>query len=195
MHERGASKSAIAEGIRPDRPIPQPGYRSYATMPDSRDEDAVGRAGGNLERLHDNSLIDFLHPKGFGYVHDRSHVAGFQAHGFSKVPADPNELWLESVELIGLMREKPVAYVSDNLPRMEELRHAAVRPLDPFEQAALDAFARGEDMHVAEEGPTVRMVGPIRLTRQCLDCHRGRRGDLIGGLSYSLRAARRNVPE
>jgi hypothetical protein len=30
------------------------------------------------------------------------------------------------------------------------------------------------------------MVGALRAARQCLECHEGRRGDLLGTFSYVL---------
>jgi hypothetical protein len=37
-------------------------------------------------------------------------------------------------------------------------------------------------------GP-LRMVGSVRSLKQCIPCHGGRRGDLLGAFSYSLSAA------
>ena len=44
--------------------------------------------GGILEA----SILDFVNPRGFGYIKDRRHVAGFETHRFSQVPA-PAERW------------------------------------------------------------------------------------------------------
>jgi hypothetical protein len=77
-----------------------------------------------------------------------------------------------------------VAYVSANLPRMEELRDAPTRPLDPFEVVGLEALRGGKDLFARGTDKQARMLGAIRATRQCLQCHGG---DLLGAFSYTLR--------
>jgi hypothetical protein len=91
--------------------------------------------------------------------------------------------------LIGLqLHETPVAYVSSELPRMDELRKAPVRPLDRFESAALGHLVGGEDLVVGRSPTGMRMVGSIRSTEGCLRCHEGQRGELLGAFSYTLQA-------
>ena len=85
-----------------------------------------------------------------------------------------------------MLHEKPVAYVSANLPRMDELKKAPTRPLDRFESGGLEKLRGGEDLVTAEAGANLRMLGAIRSARQCVDCHGGRRGDLLGAFSYTL---------
>jgi hypothetical protein len=139
-----------------------------------------------LNGLHTNGVLDFVHAPGFGFVKDRKHVAGFQAHGFSEVPKSAAKWEVGKLELVSLLLNKePVVYLSDRLPRMSELRGAPTRPLDRFETAGLAALRQGEDLHI--EG--TRMVGSIRATKQCLECHGGSRGELLGAFSYSLRLA------
>jgi hypothetical protein len=82
-----------------------------------------------------------------------------------------------------------VVYVSENLPRMEELRGAPTRPLDGFEASALEKLRRGEALLVADAPGGVRMLGALRSVKQCVDCHGGERGDLLGAFSYTLRRA------
>jgi hypothetical protein len=137
-------------------------------------------------------VIDFVNPKGFGFIKDRRHVAGFQEHQFSRQP-DPTQGWaLRTLDLVGLVvHEGPVAYVSANLPRMDELRKAPTRPLDPFETAGLAALRRGEDLFVRDTTDGRRRVlGAIRSGKQCLSCHGGERGELLGAFSYTLAGGR-----
>ena len=131
--------------------------------------------------------FDFINFENFGYVKDRRHVAGFQSHRFSKVP-EPTDGWrIETLDLVGLLlHEKPVAYVSANLPRMDELKKAPTRPLDRFETGGLKKLRGGEDLVTAEAGANLRMFGAIRSAKQCVDCHGGQRGDLLGAFSYTL---------
>jgi hypothetical protein len=138
--------------------------------------------------MHQNSIVDFVNSNGFGLFKDRQHVAGFQRHQFSEVP-QPVERWaVETLYLVGLVvHEEPVVYVSGNLPRMDELVNAQTRPPDAFEGAGLAALRQGEDLVTQPAGDTLRMLGAIRSVKQCVDCHGGERGDLLGAFSYTLR--------
>src|SRR5262249_8974349 len=134
--------------------------------------------------------------RGFGYVKDRDHVAGFQAHQFSKVPKfrevpRPPERWeVRRLDLVGLLlHSEPVVYISSHLPRMDELREVPTRPLNDFEGAALEQLRRGEDLVVGATEDELRMLGSVRSSSQCLKCHEGERGDLLGAFSYTLRRA------
>jgi hypothetical protein len=147
-----------------------------------------------LQDLHDEGVVDFVNPKGFGYIKDRDHVKGFQPHQFRAMPhldesANEKQRWsIQRLELVSLLKHaEPVAYVSEHLPRMDELRHAKTRPLDAFEKTALAALRRGEDLKVESTTHCIRMLGSIRAVKQCLDCHRVKRGDLLGAFSYTLR--------
>ena len=73
--------------------------------------------------MHDAGTLDFVNPVGFGFMKDRRHVAGFQSHAFSEVPDSTPRWCVERLDLIGLLlHPEPVAYVSDKLPAMDELR-------------------------------------------------------------------------
>ena len=77
-------------------------------------------------------------------------------------------------------------YLSEHLPRMDELRNAETRALDEFEQRALPQLHDGEDTVVEQGLNQIRMLGSVRAAKQCLDCHSVRRGDLLGAFSYLL---------
>src|SRR5207249_3726473 len=98
------------------------------------------------------------------------------------------ERWeVRRLELVGLLlHEKPVAYVTEHLPRMDELGQAATRSLDLFEMSALETLRRGEDLLYSETSGGMRMLGAIRSVKQCVGCHGGERGDLLGAFSYTL---------
>src|SRR6185437_2554396 len=111
-----------------------------------------------------------------------------QPHQFSKQPAPVRRWSLKTLDLVGLvMHDEPVAYVSANLPRMDELRRAPTRPLDAFEAAGLESLRGGEDLFVRDtpDGQR-RALGAIRSGKQCLSCHEGQRGELLGAFSYTL---------
>jgi hypothetical protein len=179
----------LRNGARREPPISQPGHPSpspwlldsFPIGPDSSKDD------DGLLSLHQGSVVDFANADNFGFMKDRRHVAGFQEHQISQTPT-PSEPWtLQTVDLIGVaLHEEPVAYVSEYLPRMDELRAAPTRSLDDFESAGLTALERGEELFVRDRGGERRMLGAIRAARQCLACHGGERGDLLGAFSYRL---------
>jgi hypothetical protein len=171
-----------------------------------------GVAGGDPERptrglldvFHVVSLGNFLHPASFGHVKDRDHVAGFVPHRFSSMPEVPRQpvpgqkavpekaKWLvRRLELVSLLKhEKPAVYVSEHLPRMDELKKAKTRPLTHFEDEALKALKEGEDLVARANATHIHLVGSLRAAKQCLDCHHASRGDLLGAFSYDLQRAR-----
>jgi hypothetical protein len=142
---------------------------------------------------HLMSVVDFVNHDGFGYFKERRKVAGFQSHRFSRLPWAERNWTVETVDLVGLLlHDEPVAYVSANLPNMDELRGAPTRTLDVFEGDGLETLRNGEDL-VVERTPTrMRMLGSIRAATQCVQCHGCERGDLLGAFSYWLR---NDVPE
>ena len=138
-------------------------------------------------------MSDFLYPRGFGYVKDRAHVAGFKPHGFRSRGWTVNESrrWrVQHIQLVGILsHEKPLVYLTDKLPSMEQIRQGKTRALDFFEEAALPALRGGEDLFLASKGETVRMLGALRATKTCQQCHDAEVGDLLGAFSYTLRRA------
>lgn len=179
------TESSLKPEPREDAPPQQDYFRP--TMPTADRRPALPPRHA-LDGLHDGGVLDFVNPRGFGYFKDRRHVAGFQSHGFSRAPEAAGEWKVSRLELVGLLRhESPVVYVSAKLPLMDELRDAPTRPLDPFEQTALAALRGGADSHTADGPDGLRFLGAIRSTKQCVECHGGERGALLGAFSYHLR--------
>lgn len=69
---------------------------------------------------------------------------------------------------------------------MDELRAAPTRPVDDFEAAGLRALKAGEELFVGDQGSERRILGGIRAVRQCLSCHDGELGELLGAFAYRL---------
>lgn len=169
---------------QPGSPSAWPPAVTFETLPDAARE--------SHRRMHADAVLDFVNPRGWGYVAEGRRAAGFLRHAFSRVP-EPAAGWrVEAVELVGLLRHPgPVVYRSDRLPAMADLGDAPTRPLDRFEAAALDAVRNGEDGFAARRGDELKFVGAIRSANPCVACHGGRRGDLLGAFSYSLRLVSR----
>jgi hypothetical protein len=165
----------------------QPGPHSPPGAEPARDQTPSAADEPDLLTLHNKGTFDFVNLKGFGFVKDRRHVAGFISHGFSDVPSPTLRWHVERLDLIGvLLHPEPVAYVSDKLPAMDELRGAPTRKLDAFEVTGLDALRTGQTLYLSRAGDRPRMLGAVRNVRQCVGCHGGERGDLLGAFSYAL---------
>jgi len=155
----------------------------------------------SLQEVHDAGVDDFLDPERFGYVERVDRVTGFASHRFSQLPLNgtpgqkavsrpvTSEEWdIRRLELVSLLKhDTPRVYVSEHLPRMDELNDAPTRPLTPFETDALAKLRRDEDLVVHDPQPgRVLMLGAVRAAKQCLKCHSVERGELLGAFSYEL---------
>ncbi len=183
------SESGLAVNRRRD-PVPlQPGSRFASTWSPGE----LGRLADDdeapLDGLLDASILDFVNPRGFGYFKDGRHVAGFETHRFSAVPGPTKQWKVQTLELVSLLlHDEPEVYESSHLPRMDRVHSLPTRPLDRFESYGLDALRRGEDLIATQGDEGVRMLGAVRSFKQCLPCHGGERGALLGAFSYTLRA-------
>jgi hypothetical protein len=147
----------------------------------------------------DQSQDLFASSWNFGYVKSVDRVAGFAPHAFFHKPElhlpDPERdeklahRWeISRLELVSLLKQtEPRVYVSKNLPRMQDLDTKATRPLDKFETEALKNLRGGDDMQTLAELNTIRMVGALRASKQCMECHQVERGELLGAFSYELK--------
>jgi hypothetical protein len=187
----GVNRMSVFQPWEPHRKqieqLPQPGDRPPSSWSPGELENLPPVSPQGLWGLHRDGVLDFVNPLGFGYFKDRRYVAGFQEHHFSQVPTTAD--WkVRTLDLVGLVaHERPVAYVSDQLPRMDELKKAPTRPLDAFEEIGLAALEKGEELFVRDVGGVRRMLGAVRSAKQCVGCHGGERGDLLGAFSYTLK--------
>jgi hypothetical protein len=181
--ERDHEKQGEGSPEKDTIPQPDPVYSSLEPTP----VDAKPATEPDLLSAHDSATVDFVNPGGFGYIRSREQVAGFLSHRFSHLPQPPERWRVARVELVSLLKhETPGVYVSDNLPRMDELRQAPTRLLDEFEKKALDGLLGGEDLMVQRTPRQMRLLGSIRAVKQCLRCHGVERGELLGVFSYQL---------
>ena len=166
--------------------IPQPGPLSASIYFDEDLREAPYVKPEPLRQMHLDSVLNFANVRGFGLVMSRQKVAGFQAHQFNAVPR-AKEWRVQTIELVGLlMHRDPVVYISNDLPRMDALRKAPTRALSSFETAGIAQLQKGDDLFIRETPETLRMLGAVRSVEQCIKCHGGGRGDLLGAFSYRL---------
>jgi hypothetical protein len=157
-----------------------------------------------LRGVHIDSRGNFLNLAAWGFVKNKDNVSGFVGHGFSYSPQiveprvpndgqpaqpDPQHPWHTTrLELMSLLKhDKPAVYVSENLPRMSDLKKTKVREPTEFEQQALELLKNGEDLAADATLNRILMLGAVRAGKQCLDCHNAKRGELLGAFSYELR--------
>ena len=180
-------------------PSYSPELQPVAPMAEAPAAEKALPSPSDLLTLHSSGLEDFLDPEMFGYVKDRDHVAGFEPHRFTEMPkvprvrdkSRPKTKWqISRLDLVSLLKhETPAAYVSKNLPQMDELEDAPTRPLDAFERNALERLRSREDLVIDEAADRIRMLGSLRAAKDCTQCHSVRRGELLGALSYELTPA------
>ncbi len=181
------SEFSLANSLRRE-PVPlQPGSRFLSIWSPGVSRHSTVADGTLLSPLLDDSIVDFVNGRGFGYFKDRRHVAGFETHRFSRVP-EPEQPWrIQSLELISLLlHDEPQVYNSDHLPRMEQTHTMPTRPLDRFEWFALHDLQQGEDIITTRESEGLRMLGAVRSLPRCVNCHGGEKGALLGAFSYTL---------
>lgn len=125
-------------------------------------------------QTHDRTTKKFVAHSGFGFIR----VIEFPR---PELPHESDSI--ASVQLVSLLvHEAPSIYViqQGSLP-------VERRPLDSFENLALDQVRVGADLVWSPEHPQ-RMFGAIRATASCLDCHTAaREHDLLGAFTYSLK--------
>jgi hypothetical protein len=158
-----------------------------------------------LREFHGNNRWNFLTVSAWGAVKSNKQAAGFEGHAFRHLPKlveprasndeprppepDSKHPWhVTRLELVSLLvHDKPQVYVSNRLPKMTELARSKVRDLGEFEQQALKTLQGGDELAADATLNRIRMLGAVRASKQCLECHEAQRGDLLGAFSYELR--------
>jgi hypothetical protein len=186
--------------------VPSAGSAETVLLPAGKAQAQVGNqrmpSKYGLVNFHryGTSRQNFLFPGRFGYVKDLDHVAGFGSHKFLRQPKlshfdtprgktpPEKETWLLSrLELVSLLKhDKPRVYVSDHLPDLEKLDEFKTRPLTEHESRGLAKLYDGEDLMIEARPNLIHMVGSLRASKQCLQCHEVERGTLLGAFTYEL---------
>ena len=166
--------------------------------------------------FHAANAFNFAPGSANGLVKNVDEVAGFEAHrtrfredwnqsitmatreqikNFFKQrlneeePAVDVDWKLNRMQLVSLLlHDEARVYVSDNLPDMEELSGADVetRGLDPFELDALNKLRNGEAIVTAATPNRLQMMGGLRATHDCMQCHNVKEDELLGAFSYEF---------
>lgn len=162
-----------------------------------------------ITSYHQQSLNLFAHIPNFGHIKSRDQVAGLIPHAFidsprmpldshrtspwpappgTKFAPDPKRWKIARLELVSLLKQaSPRVYQSEHLPRMDELKEAPTRPLTKFESESLAKLRDGEELPTASTTNRIELLGAVRASKQCLQCHDVPYGTLLGAFSYDLR--------
>lgn len=154
-----------------------------------------------------NSLVNLIFAGlNVGFVKSLDEVAGFEHHQL-KLPTswnqnlrlnfgptddeDPEKThWkVNRIQLVSLlMHGEPVVYTSDELPNMKTLSSAdtETRGLNAFEIEGLDKLKTGETVHVQATQNRIVMIGEIRASESCCQCHAVKTNSLLGAFSYEF---------
>lgn len=162
--------------------------------------------------MHDEKSEQFVAVEGFGA---RRVISMFAFKHFSLAKGATRANWrasreqweIVSIDVVGHAQTEPKTYMTQKIVAREKLTDIPTRKLDAFEaralgeiRAALTADNFKKDAHAetarfqAGDG-TLRVLGSLRATKGCLDCHKAKEGDLLGALSYTLRPAKLEDPE
>lgn len=147
------------------------------------------------EELHDKILADLFKTEGFGNVVGSKRAIGFEPHGPTDLKreigtsTEDAATWqLTRLELVSLLRhDEPRVYVAETIPLMNELEEIPHRALNEFETAALPQLETESDTVIKETPDGAVMLGAVRAGNDCLQCHNGPRGKLLGAFSYEFR--------
>ena len=109
-------------------------------------------------------------------------------HGFGRYPYASSTIPITRLELVSLHRYgEPRCYVSEYLPDMAELRknEIATRPLDDFESQSLEKLWTDQNVVIRQDPGATRMLGALRASQDCLECHAATKGELLGAFTYT----------
>lgn len=205
LHNDTYRRFAAAEGFGPARMamIPKKGRldhlaysRDPTALPLSLKSQANTSASVITESVHTEVLKDSFDSDSFGDITDSKYGAGFETHGphhlntaIGVMDDDDTASWqLTRLELVSLLRhDEPRVYVAETIPLMNELADIPHRALNKFEAEALPQLKTQRDTVIKETPDGAVMLGAVRAASDCLQCHNGPRGKLLGAFSYEFR--------
>lgn len=205
MYHMPAKREFIALTEPVPLAIPEPPPSSVSGENVDEESSVRYEAGEAGTEFHLEQILNFADPQTYGLPldgHDHgigwtplgaARVRGFEPHAFRALPggSPAGEEWqLTRLELVSLLKhDPPAAYVSQHLPRMQDLSSddAPTRPLNAFESRALQQLQDAETIVAEQSRNQIRMLGGLRAAIQCQQCHRVAEGDLLGAFSYEFR--------
>jgi len=152
-----------------------------------------------IQLMHADKAEHFVAVKGFGA---RRVISMFDMNHFSLAAKSNNEKWkVTNIDVVGNLTHRPRTYMTKDIVSRKELTNVPTRMMDEFETKNLEKlrkalagpeFVKNPAAEFAtwkEEDGGVRILGSLRATKGCLECHTAKEGQLLGALSYTLRPA------
>jgi hypothetical protein len=142
----------------------------------------------SVTQMHAVYVEQFIQSSGFGV-----NRMGQDLRSFYELVLNGQPHVVERVELIGLVKHpEPTAYViSSSLPQKAFFtnymtRYLKTRALTEFETNALVELRKGRDEVIGTHEGSAAILGAVRARRECLKCHDGEAGSLLGAFSYAM---------
>ncbi len=133
-------------------------------------------------QVHRQTVDQFVQSAGFGF----ERVINIQDLYGRDLPLA--SVAVERAELVSLLVHDDPAIYEFHSPNDPSQPRVERRPLDPFEELALDHVRQGANLVYTKEQPD-RMFGAIRATADCIGCHtNAKENDLLGAFSYRLKS-------
>ena len=149
----------------------------------------------HLIKLHDRSFLRFAGRDSLGEFESRTEpgkvkkVSGFQKHSLTR-PHSPfvDKTWqLNRFELVSLLNfDEARVYIAEELKSIDDVADAETRELTEFEKSGLKELEAGEELAHKDFLNRTLVLGAIRASNVCLECHSVKRGQLLGAFSYEL---------
>jgi hypothetical protein len=170
--------------------LPDGGWKSAGAVADGAVSDYDGQlAATGLPELHREFVNHFANTQDFGYerMPRMHHLSNLPLEWTAK---DDGTRWhIKSYYLVGIFKSpQPRVYLDNKPPKMlAQPESVQCRPLDAFEQNGLSELRAGRDLVVDRSDPArLRVLGSLRATGTCVNCHQEPAGSLLGAFTYDL---------
>lgn len=148
----------------------------------------------SVEQMHSAYVEKFIQSSGFGVSRMTQDL-----RNYSELVLNGQHHVVEKVELIGLVKHPaPTAYLTFSTPPQKRLltneqvtAFIKTRALTTFETNALVELRNGRNEIVGAANGAPAILGGVRARKDCLKCHDGKAGNLLGALSYTMALSRK----
>lgn len=162
----------------------------------AKSSDASPPAWTSVERMHADYVQAFVESEGFG----RARVTPMMMlmhRGILVLDGKP--LHVGEVQLVGIAKHDPPVVYANAFMAFQHgdadqrfLPMTASRHIDGQERLILRGMEQGQEVVTQAGGSETKVLGAIRTTTACLECHRSKReGDLLGAFVYRLEPAQK----
>lgn len=142
----------------------------------------------NFHEMHEHYTNSFVNSEGFGI----SRIIDFNQPEYRKLRIKDNDYQVATMQLIGLTGDKPTVYSANwTGMRRKDLNQMKTRPLTSDEQVSLERLRVGADLtwSTSDDQKHVQLIGALRATTSCLQCHEVKPKQLLGAFVYDLKAS------